>query len=298
MKYIISGGTGFIGSRVVDRLLANTDYVAIWSRKPGLEKRIGVASHSWDPLNEEPPEESVNNMDTVIHLAGEPVAQRWNPEVRRRIQDSRVLGTRRLVDVIGRVKHKPTTLIAASAIGYYGDRGAEVLEENAGPGKGFLARVCQGWEAEADRAAQFGVRVVKVRIGIVLGQEGGALQRMAPVFRMGLGGKLGSGRQYMPWIHVDDVAGMILHAANHDVRGAMNCTAPNPVTNAAFTSALASAVHRPAILPVPGLALRLLFGELGKHMLDSARVVPRAAIDSGYQFQYPELVPALTNLFR
>lgn len=296
MKYIISGGTGFIGRRLVKRLLADTDYVAVWSRKPGLELRTGVASHSWDPLNGEPPEESINGMDTVIHLAGEPVAQRWNAEVRRRISDSRVLGTRRLVDVIGRVKHKPTTLIAASAIGYYGDRGAEILQENAGPGRGFLAQVCMGWEAEADRAAQFGVRVVKLRIGIVLGPDGGALQPMRPVFRAGLGGKLGSGRQFMPWIHVEDVVGMIRHAATHDVSGAMNCTAPNPVTNAEFTAALGKAVHRPTIFPVPGFVLRLLFGEMGAHMLDSARVVPKAALRSGYEFQYPELAGALASL--
>ena len=296
MKYIISGGTGFIGRRLVKQLLADTDYVAVWSRKPGLELRTGVASHSWDPLHGEPPEESINGMDTVIHLAGEPVAQRWNAEVRRRISDSRVLGTRRLVDVIGRVKHKPTTLITASAIGYYGDRGTEILQENAGPGKGFLAQVCMGWEAEADRAAQFGVRVVKLRIGIVLGKDGGALQPMRPVFRAGLGGKLGSGWQFMPWIHVEDVVGMIRHAATHDVSGAMNCTAPNPVTNAEFTAALGKAVHRPAIFPVPGFVLRLLFGEMGAHMLDSARVVPKAALRSGYEFQYPELAGALANL--
>lgn len=298
MKYIISGGTGFIGRRLVDRLLAKTDYVAVWSRKPGLERRNGVASHSWDPLSDHPPMESVNNMDTVVHLAGEPVAQRWNPEVKRRIRDSRVLGTRRLVDVIGRVQHRPTTLIAASAIGFYGDRGAEILHEGSVPGEGFLPQVCRSWEAEADRAAEFGVRVVKLRIGFVLGADGGALASIAPVFKLGLGGKLGSGRQFMPWIHVDDVVGMIEFAATHpEVSGVLNCTAPNPATNSEFTKALAGALHRPALFPVPGLALRATFGELGGHLLDSARVVPQAALRAGYQFRHTEVGEALRSIY-
>ena len=296
MKFIISGGTGFIGSRVVDRLLAETHYVGVWSRKPGIEKRIGVASHSWDPLSEDPPGESLTGMDTVIHLAGEPVAQRWNADVKRRIRDSRVLGTRRLVDTLARVKHPPKALVAASAIGYYGDRGSETLAENAAPGKGFLAEVCQEWEAEAQRATQFGLRVVNLRIGLVLGRDGGALQLITPVFRAGLGGRLGSGRQFMSWIHVDDVARMICHVATNDVNGVWNCTAPNPVTNTEFTAALAKTLHRPAIFPVPEFALRLLFGELGKHMLDSARLVPKAALDAGFRFTQPDLPAALSNL--
>lgn len=296
MKCVISGGTGFIGQRIVKRLLQDGHYVGVWSRKPGLEKRAAVQSFLWDPLAGEPPEESVDKMDAVLHLAGEPVAQRWNRAVKQRIRDSRVLGTRRLVDAIGRVPHKPGVLVCASAVGYYGDRGDEVLTESAPPGEGFLADVCREWEAEACRAAQFGLRVVRLRIGFVLGRDGGALAQMVPAFRAFVGGRLGSGKQWMPWIHVVDVAEMFLNAVESGVSGVWNAAAPNPVTNAEFTRELAAALHRPAIFPVPRLALRIAFGELGPHMLDSARVVPDAAFKAGYQFRYPELGPALHNL--
>jgi uncharacterized protein len=296
MKCAVSGGTGFIGRRIVDGLLQAGHYVGVWSRKPGLERRNGVASFSWDPLQGEPPAESVNTMDAVVHLAGEPVAQRWNEEVKRRIRDSRVLGTRRLVDVIGRVQHKPKVLISASAIGYYGDRGDEILTEDSKPGSGFLVDVCRAWEAEADRAADFGLRVVKLRIGFVLGNDGGALAQMAPAFRAFVGGRLGSGRQWMPWIHASDVAGMFVYAVENEIFGVWNATSPNPVTNAEFTREMGKAVHRPAILPVPPFALKLAFGELAQHMLASARVVPEAALRTKYPFRYPQLGPALRNL--
>lgn len=296
MKCVISGGTGFIGRRIVDRLLHNGHYVGVWSRKPGLEKRGAVQSFFWDPLQGEPPEESLNKMDAVIHLAGEQVAQRWNPEVKRRIRDSRVLGTRRLVDAIGRVQHKPTVLVCASAIGYYGDRGDEVLTESSGPGSGFLADVCRAWEEEAGRAADFGLRVVKLRVGFVLGKDGGALAQMAPAFRAFVGGRLGSGRQWMPWIHAADLAEMFVYATENGVSGVWNACSPNPVTNAAFTKELGSVLGRPTLFPVPPFALKLAFGEVGQHMLDSARVVPEAALKAGYRFRYPELGPALKNL--
>ncbi len=298
MKCIVSGGTGFIGRRVVDRLRRDNNYVAVWSRKPGLERRTGVASHFWDPLAGEPPEESVNAMDVVVHLAGEPVAQRWNDKVKERIRESRVLGTRRLVDVIGRVQHKPKALICASAIGYYGSRGDEVLTEASGPGEGFLADVCRAWEDEAERARGFGLRVIRMRIGFVLGTDGGALAQMLPVFRAGAGGRLGSGRQWMPWIHADDVAEAITHAVEKDVAGVWNVTSPNPVRNSEFTEKLAAAVHRPAIVPVPQIALKLAFGELAHHMLDSARVVPEEPVKAGFRFRFPELGPALADLTR
>lgn len=296
MKCVISGGTGFIGRRIVDRLLHNGHYVGVWSRKPGLEKRSAVQSFFWDPLQGEPPEESLNKMDAVIHLAGEQVAQRWNPEVKRRIRDSRVLGTRRLVDAIGRVQHKPTVLVCASAIGYYGDRGDEVLTESSGPGSGFLADVCRAWEEEAGRAADFGLRVVKLRVGFVLGKDGGALAQMAPAFGAFVGGRLGSGRQWMPWIHAADLAEMFVYATENGVSGVWNACSPNPVTNAAFTKELGSVLGRPTLFPVPPFALKLAFGEVGQHMLDSARVVPEAALKAGYRFRYPELGPALKNL--
>lgn len=298
MKCIVSGGTGFIGRRVVERLRRDNNYVAVWSRKPGLERRTGVASHFWDSLAGEPPEESVNAMDAVVHLAGEPVAQRWNDEVKRRIRESRVLGTRRLVDVIGRVQHKPKALVCASAIGYYGDRGDEVLTEASGPGTGFLVDVCRAWEAEAERAREFGLRVIRMRIGFVLGKDGGALAKMLPVFRAGAGGRLGSGRQWMPWIHADDVAEAFAYAVENEVAGVWNVTSPDPVRNAEFTEKLAAALHRPAIMPVPQFALKLAFGELAQHMLDSARVMPEEPQKAGFRFRFPELGSALADLTR
>jgi uncharacterized protein (TIGR01777 family) len=298
MKCVLSGGTGFIGRRIVERLLRDQHYVGVWSRQPGREKRTAVASFSWDPLAGEPPAESLNTMDAVIHLAGEPVAQRWNADVKRRIRDSRVLGTRCLVDAISRVQHKPKVLVCASAIGYYGDRGDEVLTESSAPGSGFLADVCRAWETEANRAAEFGLRVVRLRIGFVLGKNGGALAQMVPAFRAFVGGRLGSGKQWMPWIHVDDVAEMFAHAVESDISGVWNATSPNPVTNAVFTREMGKALHRPAVFPVPSFALKLAFGEMGQHMLDSSRVIPEAALKAGFQFQYPELGPALRNLLR
>jgi uncharacterized protein len=296
MKCVISGGTGFIGRRIVDRLLRDGHYVGVWSRKPGKEKRTAVGSFTWDPLQGEPPLESLNSMDAVIHLAGEPVAQRWNAAVKQRIRDSRVLGTRRLVDAIGRVQHKPKVLVCASAIGYYGDRGDEVLSESSTPGSGFLVDVCRGWEAEAGRAAEFGLRVIRLRIGFVLGKGGGAMARMVPAFRAFAGGRLGSGRQWMPWIHENDVAEMFVHAVENDISGVWNATSPNPVTNADFTREMGKALHRPALFPVPPFALKLAFGEMGQHMLDSARVIPAAPLKTNFQFQYPELGPALRDL--
>jgi uncharacterized protein (TIGR01777 family) len=296
MKCVVSGGTGFIGRRVVARLLQNHHYVGVWSRKPGLEKRTAIASFSWDPLEGEPPADSLNGMDAVIHLAGENVAQRWSADVKRRIRDSRVLGTRHLVDAIARVQHRPKVLVCTSAIGYYGERGDEILTESSPQGEGFLADICREWEAEADRAVELGLRVVKLRIGFVLGNDGGALGKILPVFRAGLGGRLGSGQQWMPWIHVDDVAETFIHAVENDISGVWNTTSPNPVTNADFTKQLGNVLHRPAMFPVPGFALKLAFGEFGQHMLDSARVIPGAAIAAGYQFRYPELGPALADL--
>jgi hypothetical protein len=296
MKCIVSGGTGFIGRRVVDRLLKNSHYVGVWSRKPGLDHRTAVATHSWDPLAGDPPLESLNGMDCVIHLAGENVAQRWTPEVKRRIHDSRVLGTQRIVDSIERVRHKPKIFICASAIGIYGDRGDEVLTEDSVPGSGFLADTCRAWEAEADRARRYGMRVVKVRIGFVLGKDGGALQKMVPAFRAFVGGRLGSGKQWMPWIHVDDVAEVFAHAVENEISGVWNATAPNPVRNSEFTKELARTLGRPALFPVPTPALKLVFGEFAEHMLDSARVMPERLTAAGFPFRHPDAGEALRNL--
>jgi uncharacterized protein (TIGR01777 family) len=289
MKCIVSGGTGFIGRRVVARLRDRGHEVAVWSRR-------AEPPFEWDPLCVGPAAESLAGVDAVVHLAGEPVAQRWNEEVKGRIRDSRVLGTRSLVEAIGRLNRKPAVLVGASAIGIYGDRGDEVLTESSAPGEGFLVDVCRDWEAEADSAARFGLRVAKLRIGFVLGKDGGALAQMVPIFRAGVGGPLGSGRQWMPWIHADDVAELFAHAVEDPIAGVWNATAPHPVTNAEFTRELGKALHRPAIFPVPPFALKLAFGELAQHMLDSARVIPEAATKAGFAFRYPTIDSALAGL--
>jgi uncharacterized protein (TIGR01777 family) len=280
MKCILSGGTGFIGTQAAKRL-RDSHEVEVWNRK----------------MSAQPSVQSLEAADAVIQLAGEPVAQRWNRDVKRRIHDSRVLGTRSLVDAIARAKRRPKVLVCASAVGFYGDRGDEVLTESSAPGSGFLADVCKGWEAEATRATELGVRVVRFRIGFVLGKGGGAMAQILPAFRMFAGGRLGSGSQWMPWIHLDDITEMIVHlVGNEAVSGAWNASSPNPVRNVDFTHALASAVQRPALIPVPLFALKLAFGEFGQHMLDSARVMPAAATNAGFRFRYPELGPALRDL--
>ena len=296
MKCIISGGTGFIGRHVVDRLLKDSHYVAVWSRKPGLDRRTAVATHLWDPLQGEPPLESINGMDCVIHLAGENIGQRWTPEIKRRIHDSRVLGTQRIVDAIGQVPHKPRVLICASGIGIYGNRGDEILTEESVPGTGFPADLCRAWEAEADLARRYGMRVVKLRIGLVLGKDGGTLQKMVPIFRACLGGKLGSGKQWMPWIHADDIAEVVAYAVNNEISGVWNATTPNPVRNSEFTKQLADTLGRPALFAVPQPVLKLAFGEFAQHILDSARVIPQKLQNAGFEFKHPELPGALRNL--
>jgi uncharacterized protein (TIGR01777 family) len=280
MKCILTGGSGFIGRHVQKRLQGRLE-VEVWNRE----------------MTTRPEPDRIDGAEVVIHLAGEPVAQRWNDKVKQRIRDSRVQGTRALAEAMARAKRRPKVFVCASAIGIYGERGDEILTETSAPGKGFLAEVCQEWEAEAARATQFGLRVVRLRIGFVLGKGGGALKKILPAFRMFAGGRLGSGKQWMPWIHVDDVAEMVLRAVEDEaVSGVWNATSPNPARNSDFTSELARAVHRPALIPVPPFALRLAFGELGDHMLDSARVIPQAAMKAGFGFRYPELAQALRDL--
>jgi len=296
MKFIVSGGTGFIGRQIVNDLLAQGHYAGVYSRRPGDAARTAIATYRWDPMDGEPPVDSVHDMDAVIHLAGERIDQRWNPEVKEKIRASRVDGTRRLVDAISKARHKPKVLICASGIGAYGNRGDEILTEQSSLGKGFLADVCRSWEAEADRAAWFGVRVVKIRIGFVLGRNGGAMKRLVPLFSFCLGGTLGSGKQWMPWVHVEDVSRLFIWAAENEVSGVFNAVSPNPARNKDFTKALGSALHRPTILPTPGFAIKALLGELGAHVLDSVRVVPEAALKAGFQFKFPNLDGALIDV--
>ena len=233
-----------------------------------------------------------------MHLAGESVAEgRWTTAQKARIRDSRVIGTRNLVQGIGQATHKPRVLVSASAVGYYGDRGDEELTESAPPADDFLAQVCIEWEREALAAEAMGVRVALARTGIVLGAGGGSLAKMLTPFKLGAGGPLGSGRQWMPWIHVADLARLYLHAADTaSITGPMNAVAPNPVHNSEFTKLLARQLHRPAFMPAPYLGLRLVFGEFAQVLFASQRVIPKVALDTGFVFQYPELAGALREI--
>jgi uncharacterized protein (TIGR01777 family) len=238
----------------------------------------------------------LTGVEAVVHLAGEPVSQRWTKEVREKIRSSRVDGTRRLVDAMR--AHPPQVLVSASAVGYYGSRGDERLTESSRPDSGFLGEVCVEWEREALKAEEFGVRVVCLRNGLVLGNGGGLEQMMLP-FKLGVGGKIGDGTQWMAWIHVDDAVGLIEFAISSPrLRGPANAAAPNPATNAEFTRELAHVLHRPAIMPVPKFALHLLYGDMAQIIYASQRVFPEAALRAGYQFRFPRLDGALLDIVR
>lgn len=285
MNVTVTGATGFIGTRLTQALLDAGHAVRALGRR------------EWRCDQQEPPQDALVGADAVIHLAGEPVAQRWTPEVKKRIYSSRVDGTRHLVNALSTQSRRPQVLICASAIGYYGSRGDEVLTETSAPGDDFLAHVVVDWEKAAALAESLGIRVVRMRFGMVLGKEGGALAKMLPPFRFGVGGRLGSGRQWTAWIHIDDLVNLIVFAlTTASVIGAMNATAPEPVTNAEFTKELAAAVHRPAIFPVPKIALKLLFGEMAGMLLASQRVIPESAHLVGFVFQHPKLGRALRRL--
>ncbi|HTD43681.1 MAG TPA: TIGR01777 family oxidoreductase [Bryobacteraceae bacterium] len=275
MIIAVTGSSGFIGRRLTQRLRTEGHTVREISLRRG--PVIVPVCHA------------------VVHLAGEPVAQRWTRSARDRIRNSRVEGTKFLVKALS--EHPPPVLISASAIGYYGSRGGEILTETSKPGGDFLAQVVIGWEREARSAEQFGVRVVPLRFGAVLGRGGGALKKILLPFRLGLGGRLGSGQQWMSWIHLDDLIALIGFAIESEqCKGVMNAVAPHPVTNDEFTHDLARALHRPAVFPVPEFGLKLLYGEMSQVILGSQRVVPEAALQAGFQFRFAELGPALRQI--
>ena len=277
MKIAVTGSTGLIGSRLANAASRDGDQVQRLGRQYSLQELEGC--------------------EAIVHLAGEPVAQRWNAEVKRRIRDSRVAGTRELVDAVSKLPNPPSAFVSASAVGFYGDRGDHILTEQSAPAQDFLAQVCQEWEQETRRAAAYGMRHVSLRFGIVLATEGGALKQMLRPFRMGMGGPVGSGRQWVPWIHIADAVDLILFAVrNQHVKGALNATAPNPVRNSEFARSLGAALSKPAMLPAPEWGLKLLFGEMARVVVASQRAVPEAAQRAGFHFRYPELDGAFADL--
>ena len=296
MTIAITGASGFLGRRLMRALVNGNHTVRALSRHAGTNLPGGVQLFVWDALKGQPPEESLDGVDAVVHLAGEPIAQRWNDDVKQRILDSRVTGTRNLVQALSTARRRPAVLVSGSAVGYYGSRGEEVLTESSAPGSGFMADVSVAWEKEAGLAESLGIRVVRLRTGVVLGSNGGALAKMLAPFKAGMGGKMGHGDQWMSWIHIDDLVGLVQHAIENPVSGAVNGTSPNPVTNADFTKALAHGLSRPAVFPIPAFTLKLMFGEMSEVMLASQRVLPKAAEAAGYAFRYPRLELALENI--
>ena len=285
----ITGGTGFIGHAVRRTLEEHGDTAVLFSRCEGPGRRLFSLM--------QPPD--VFGCDGLVHLAGESILGLWTKEKRHRILQSRIEGTRRLVEGVAAAPVKPRVLVSASAIGYYGDRGDHVVDETSPAGSGFLAEVAQAWEAEAVKAQAYGVRVVRIRIGFVLGRDGGAMKLIKPLFRLGLGGRLGSGRQWMSCIEIDDLAAMVMTCLHDDsLRGPVNIVMPEPVTNREFTRAAATAVHRPALVPAPAFALRLILGDLSHLMLDSERVVPKRFLEAGFPYRFPTVSAAMKEVFR
>lgn len=293
MRIAVTGSTGMVGSAVVERLTrSGHEVVRVVRGGSG----AGKGSIRWDLAAGTIDAAGLEGIDAAIHLAGENIsAGRWNAARKTAIRDSRVKGTSLLCDALAGCSRPPGVLICASATGYYGDRGEELLTEDSPPGSGFLAEVCREWEGACAPAVRKGIRVVHLRTGVVLSAEGGALAKMLPLFRAGLGGVLGNGRQYMSWVALEDLAGIVLHAlAREELRGPVNAVAPRPVTNREFTRALAGRLSRPAFLPVPAFALRLALGEMADALLLSgARVVSRRLEETGYRFLHPEIGEAL-----
>jgi uncharacterized protein len=299
-RIFVSGVSGPIGSALLPSLEASGASITRLMRPTSSSGHSGkTEAIAWDPAKPLAPE-SVSGFDAVIHLAGESIAGRWTAQKKAKIRDSRVVATRYLAQALAQAKDKPRVFVCSSAIGYYGDRGDEVLKEKSAPGTGFLADVCREWEAATEAASAAGIRTVMIRTGVVLSPSGGALGKMLMPFKMGVGGKIGSGQQWMSWIDVQDMVGAIRHILKTDLlQGPVNLVAPRPVTNSEFTKTLASVLSRPAIFPMPAFAVKLAFGEMGEALLlGSQRVEPSQLVESGYPFRFSELRASLENILK
>lgn len=297
MKILITGASGLIGKSLQESFKSQGYELLLASRKDAKD-----AQHiKWDQDTGFAEEDlsRLEGLDAVIHLAGENIGGglRWSEEKKKAIRDSRVFGTRTMIEAFDKLKDKPKTFISGSAIGYYGDRGSDEMTESSSAGKTYLSEVCKEWEAESRRAEDLGIRTVLLRTGIVLSKDGGALATMLTPFKLGVGGVIGEGTQWMSWISLDDIVGIINYALdNEKVRGAVNATAPNPVTNEQFTKTLGTVLYRPTFLPLPEFAVHMVFGEMGDALLlDSTRVIPKRLLDAGYEFKFTELQPALEH---
>jgi uncharacterized protein (TIGR01777 family) len=299
VRITLTGATGLIGPQLVRTLKERGDEVTVLSRSATKARdALGVPAVAWDPMAGTAPAEALSGRDAVVHLAGEPVAQRWTDDAKRRIHDSREVGTRNLVSGISALEpaDRPRVLVSSSAVGYYGKHGDERVPESTPAGSDFLAGVCVAWEREAEAARAQGLRVVTVRTGVVLDQHGGALAKMLPFFKLGVGGPVAGGRQYLPWISAADLADLYLTALDgDDWDGPINGTAPEPVTNAAFSKALGRALHRPAFAPVPGFAVGLLYGDMAEIVTEGQRAVPERPLALGFRFRFEDLDAALED---
>lgn len=301
MKILVTGGTGFVGRPLVKKLAEANHQIVLLTRNPEAAKKSISAPmevYGWEPETSTPPKEAYNGIDAIVHLAGESIAAgRWTAKQKKKILDSRVLSTRNLLKGAVEAGAKPKVIVSASAIGIYGDRGNQSLSEASAQGIGFLADVCRAWERETQYPGLESVRKVNLRIGIVLEKGGGALQKLLPLFKIGGGGPVGNGKQWMSWIHLSDLVEMIMYSLTHDtVSGATNAVAPNPSTNAEFSRALGKALHRPAFMPAPPFALKLAMGEMSELVLASQKVEAKKIESAGFVFKFPKIQEALDDI--
>jgi uncharacterized protein (TIGR01777 family) len=303
MKVLVTGATGFVGKRVVKQLLDQGDEVVVLTRniaKGALELGKRCQYHLWSDTNSLPPEEAFVGVEGIINLMGEGIAdKRWSDEQKKKIYDSRIVATSQLIERIKTLSQKPKALISSSAVGIYGNRGNEEISEDSSTVDDFLGKVCKDWEASAKKAQELGLRVAIIRTGVVIGKDGGALKKMLPIFKLGGGGPVGSGKQFMSWIHVDDIAGMfVLGVKDSSIQGVYNGTSPYPATSKDFAKELGKALHRPAFAPAPGFALKLVFGEMSQVLLDGQKVMPVKFKEKKFRFRYPTLEMALKESIR